>query len=83
MIVGKLPRGSEDDCDQSSDRCTRCRDRSTTKDRPSEAASPEQGAGYQTTNGRPIPIEAEVGWILDGAQFIYWRARIESWSLEA
>lgn len=37
---------------------------------------------YQTFQGRRIPTTAEVGWILDGVEFVYWRGRIESWSLE-
>jgi hypothetical protein len=33
-------------------------------------------------NGRRIPTRGEAGWIVDGAEFIYWRGGIVSWSLE-
>jgi len=33
-------------------------------------------------HGRSIPLQAEVGWIIDGAEFVYFRCRIESWSVE-
>jgi hypothetical protein len=42
-----------------------------------------RGGDYQTIAGRRIPTRAEVGWIIDRVEFIYWRGRIESWSLEA
>jgi len=38
---------------------------------------------YRTIDGRRIPLQAEVGWLLDDVEFIYWRGRIESWSLKA
>jgi hypothetical protein len=38
---------------------------------------------YRTIGGRRIPTQAEAGWLLDGLEFIYWRGRIVSWSLEA
>ncbi|MGO8909009.1 MAG: DUF6544 family protein [Bradyrhizobium sp.] len=41
-----------------------------------------RGGDYEMIAGRRIPTRAEVGWIIDGAEFIYWRGRIESWSLE-
>jgi hypothetical protein len=41
-----------------------------------------RGGNYQSIDGRRIPTRAEVGWIIDGVEFIYWRGRIESWSLE-
>ncbi len=41
-----------------------------------------RGGDYRTIDGRRIPKEGEVGWILDGVEFIYWRGRIKSWSLE-
>lgn len=34
---------------------------------------------YQETNGRLIPMQAEVAWVIDGKDFIYWRGKIESW----
>jgi len=42
-----------------------------------------RGGAFRTLGGRLIPTEAEVGWILDGEEFVYWRGRIESWSPEA
>jgi hypothetical protein len=41
-----------------------------------------RGGDYEMIAGRRIPTRAEVGWIIDGAEFIYWRGRIESWSSE-
>ena len=38
---------------------------------------------YQSIGGRRIPICAEVGWILNGVEFVYWRGRVESWRVEA
>ncbi len=38
---------------------------------------------YRAVGGRRIPIRAEVGWLLDGVEFIYWRGRVGSWSLVA
>jgi hypothetical protein len=42
-----------------------------------------RGTDYRPIGGRRIPTLGEAGWILDGAEFIYFRARIESWSLDA
>jgi hypothetical protein len=40
-----------------------------------------RGGDYRTIGGRRIPTKAEVGWLLDGVEFIYWRGRVESWSV--
>ena len=40
-----------------------------------------RAGGYRTIGGRRIPTKAEVGWLLDGVEFIYWRGRVESWSV--
>jgi hypothetical protein len=40
-----------------------------------------RGGDFRTICGRRIPIRAEVGWLLDGIEFIYWRGRVESWSV--
>lgn len=42
-----------------------------------------RGTDYRSIGGRRIPMRGEAGWILDGIEFIYFRGRIESWSLEA
>ncbi len=34
---------------------------------------------YQEVSGRLIPVQAEVAWVIDGKDFIYWRGKIESW----
>lgn len=36
---------------------------------------------YQWQGGRRIPHFAEAGWDMDGKPFVYWRARIETWSI--
>ena len=41
-----------------------------------------RGGDYRTIGGRRIPTQAEAGWLLDGVEFIYWRGRIVSWSLD-
>jgi len=41
-----------------------------------------RGADFRIVNGRRIPTRGEAGWIVDGVEFIYWRGRIVSWSLE-
>ncbi len=41
-----------------------------------------RGSDYRTIGDRRIPIQAEAGWIVNGAEFIYWRGRVESWSAE-
>lgn len=41
-----------------------------------------RGWDYRTIGGRRIPTQAEVGWLLNGIEFIYWRGRIDSWSLK-
>jgi len=40
-----------------------------------------RGGDYRTIGGRRIPTRGEVGWIVNGVEFIYWRGRVESWSL--
>lgn len=40
-----------------------------------------RGGDYRTIGGRRIPTRAEVGWLLNGVEFIYWRGRVDSWSL--
>jgi hypothetical protein len=42
-----------------------------------------RASDYRTIGGRRIPVQAEVGWLLDGVEFVYWRGRVESWSLKA
>jgi hypothetical protein len=34
---------------------------------------------YQTTGGRLLPLQAEVAWVLDGRDFVYWRGRLLRW----
>ncbi|HUH85457.1 MAG TPA: DUF6544 family protein [Stellaceae bacterium] len=36
---------------------------------------------YAWQGGRRIPTRAEAGWRLEGGPFVYWRGRIESWSV--
>lgn len=36
--------------------------------------------GYQDVSGRQIPMQAEVAWVIDGKDFIYWRGKMESWT---
>jgi hypothetical protein len=40
-------------------------------------------SNFQMIGSRRVPTQGEAGWILDGREFVYWRARIEQWSLEA
>jgi hypothetical protein len=42
-----------------------------------------RASDYRTIGGRRIPVQAEVGWLLDGVEFVYWRGRVESWSMKA
>jgi hypothetical protein len=35
---------------------------------------------YQDQSGRKIPMQAEVAWVMDGSDFIYWRGKLESWT---
>ncbi|MGO9360776.1 MAG: DUF6544 family protein [Xanthobacteraceae bacterium] len=42
-----------------------------------------RGRDFRAIGGRRIPTAGEAGWIVDGVEFIYWRARIESWASEA
>jgi len=41
-----------------------------------------RASDYRMIGGRRIPTEAEVGWLLDGVEFIYWRGKVTSWSIE-
>jgi hypothetical protein len=34
---------------------------------------------YQDIDGRRIPMQGEVAWVIDGNDFIYWRGKLESW----
>ena len=34
---------------------------------------------YREIDGRRVPMQGEVAWVLDGRDFIYWRGRIEAW----
>ena len=38
---------------------------------------------YQEISGRQIPMQAEVAWVIDGQEFIYWRGKITSWHAAA
>jgi hypothetical protein len=38
-----------------------------------------RGWDYRTIGGRRIPSRAEAGWIVEGEEFVYWRATVESW----
>jgi len=42
-----------------------------------------RASDYRTIGGRRIPVQAEVGWLLDGVEFVYWRGRVESWLLKS
>lgn len=35
---------------------------------------------WSLLEGRRIPTTVEVGWIIEGTEFIYWRGEITSWS---
>jgi hypothetical protein len=37
--------------------------------------------GYEWCGGRRVPRRAEVGWDLERKPFVYWRARIQTWSV--
>ncbi len=41
-----------------------------------------RGCRYRAIDGRRLPTEGLAGWRLDGVEFIYWRGRIKSWSIE-
>ena len=34
---------------------------------------------YRRASGRLLPMQAEVGWMIDGEEFVYWRGTMESW----
>lgn len=42
-----------------------------------------RASDYRAIAGRRIPFQAEVGWIVDGNEFVYWRGSIETWSIES
>jgi hypothetical protein len=42
-----------------------------------------RGGDYRVVGGRRIPTRVEAGWRANGVEFIYWRGRIGSWSLDA
>lgn len=35
---------------------------------------------YQTVEGRLIPLQGEVAWVLDAGDFVYWRGEILTWT---
>ena len=41
-----------------------------------------RGNGYRMIGSQAHPDPGEAGWIIDGAEFIYWRGHVESWSAE-
>ena len=41
-----------------------------------------RGRNYRSIGGRRLPTLGEAGWILDGKEFVYFRAHIVSWSLD-
>lgn len=45
-------------------------------------ATPWRGraSDWREIEGRSIPTSAEVAWIVDGREQVYWRGRIDSWS---
>ena len=47
--------------------------------------TPWRGAfsDYRRVDGRWIPFRGEVGWILDGAYWPYWRGKIVHWEIAA
>lgn len=38
-------------------------------------------ADYRQQQGRWIPSAAQVGWVIDGKECVYWRGRIEHWGI--
>ena len=38
---------------------------------------------YQTVQGRTMPMQAEIAWVLDKGDFIYWRGKMLSWKAQA
>ncbi len=41
-----------------------------------------RASDYQTIGGRRLPTQAEVGWVLEDEEFIYWRSCLASWSMD-
>lgn len=52
---------------------------------PSFASMPWRGvfANYRQQQGRWIPSSAQVGWVIDGKELVYWQGRIERWATGA
>jgi hypothetical protein len=36
---------------------------------------------YHFVDGRQLPMQAEVAWVIDGNDFTYWRGKMESWEV--
>lgn len=36
---------------------------------------------WSVVEGRRVPLSAEVGWIVDASEFVYWRGKITNWSV--
>jgi hypothetical protein len=58
-----------------------CADRAASAT-PPFAPMPWRGtfADYRQQNGRWIPTAAQVGWVIDGKEDIYWKGRIGNWA---
>ena len=58
-----------------------CADRAASAT-PPFAPMPWRGAfsDYRQVNGRWIPSAAQVGWVIDGKEDIYWNGRIRDWT---
>lgn len=58
-----------------------CADRAASAT-PPFAPMPWRGAfaDYRKQNGRWIPTAAEVGWVINGKNDIYWRGRMQDWA---
>lgn len=52
---------------------------------PPFAPMPWRGAffDYRQQNGRWIPSAAEVGWVIDGKNCLYWRGKMEGWATQS
>jgi Family of unknown function (DUF6920) len=37
---------------------------------------------YRQSGGHMIPTQAEVAWVIDGKEFVYWKGRVENWQAE-
>lgn len=38
-------------------------------------------SNYREMGGRTVPTAAEVAWVRDGQEFVYWRAVVDSWRI--